>query len=277
MGRWRSGAPLVLAPDKDDPALGADLQRNNDFNYGKMDPHGYAVPLGSHIRRMNPRDTAANMNRRRMIRRGAHLRPAAAGGRAGRRRGARHRRLRRSARAWSASSSSRRTCGSTTRTSTSSATSATRSSAPRTARSTSRSRSGRSGRRSPACRPSPPCGAAPTSSCPASGRCATCAARRRSRAIRKRNQPWPVLAGAHLQPDPHPAQVHARQAAAQHLLDLELPLGGPARPGRDGQPLLDDDRGAQGAVAGLRDAGDRAPRASSRASPARSSCSTARR
>src|SRR5262249_43272828 len=33
MGRWRSGAPLVLAPDKDDPALGADVQRNNDFNY----------------------------------------------------------------------------------------------------------------------------------------------------------------------------------------------------------------------------------------------------
>jgi len=24
MGRWRSGAPLVLAPDKDDPELGAD-------------------------------------------------------------------------------------------------------------------------------------------------------------------------------------------------------------------------------------------------------------
>ena len=58
MGRWRSGAPLVLAPDKDDPALGADPQRNNDFNYKEMDPHGYAVPLGSHIRRMNPRDTA---------------------------------------------------------------------------------------------------------------------------------------------------------------------------------------------------------------------------
>lgn len=68
MGRWRSGAPLVLAPDKDDPALGADLQRNNDFNYKEMDPFGYAVPLGSHIRRMNPRDTAVNMNRRRMIR-----------------------------------------------------------------------------------------------------------------------------------------------------------------------------------------------------------------
>ena len=75
MGRWRSGAPLVLAPDKDDPALGADLQRNNDFNYKQMDPHGYAVPLGSHMRRMNPRDTAANMNRRRMIRRGATYGP----------------------------------------------------------------------------------------------------------------------------------------------------------------------------------------------------------
>jgi len=76
MGRWRSGAPLVLAPEKDDPALGADRQRNNNFDYGKMDPHGYAAPLGSHIRRMNPRDTAANMNRRRMIRRGGTYGPA---------------------------------------------------------------------------------------------------------------------------------------------------------------------------------------------------------
>jgi deferrochelatase/peroxidase EfeB len=41
-----------------------------------MDPHGYAVPLGSHIRRMNPRDTAHNMNRRRMIRRGGTYGPA---------------------------------------------------------------------------------------------------------------------------------------------------------------------------------------------------------
>jgi Dyp-type peroxidase family len=75
MGRWRSGAPLVLAPDKDDPALGADPQRHNDFNYKQQDPLGYAVPLGSHIRRMNPRDTGANMNRRRMIRRGATYGP----------------------------------------------------------------------------------------------------------------------------------------------------------------------------------------------------------
>jgi deferrochelatase/peroxidase EfeB len=75
MGRWRSGAPLVLAPEQDDPALGADMQRNNDFNYKQQDPVGYAVPLGAHIRRMNPRDTAVNMNRRRMIRRGGTYGP----------------------------------------------------------------------------------------------------------------------------------------------------------------------------------------------------------
>jgi Dyp-type peroxidase family len=75
MGRWRSGAPLVLVPDKDDPELAADFERNNDFDYGKMDPYGYAVPLGAHIRRMNPRDTAASMNRHRMMRRGATYGP----------------------------------------------------------------------------------------------------------------------------------------------------------------------------------------------------------
>lgn len=76
MGRWRSGAPLVLAPDHDDPQLGEDPQRNNDFNYKEMDPLGYACPLGAHARRLNPRDTAVNMNRRRMIRRGATYGPA---------------------------------------------------------------------------------------------------------------------------------------------------------------------------------------------------------
>jgi Dyp-type peroxidase family len=75
MGRWRSGAPLLLAPEKDDPDLAGDPRRNNNFNYAKMDPFGYAVPLGAHIRRMNPRDTAVNMRRRRMIRRGATYGP----------------------------------------------------------------------------------------------------------------------------------------------------------------------------------------------------------
>jgi deferrochelatase/peroxidase EfeB len=75
MGRWRSGAPLVLAPEKDDPPLGSDMQHTNDFNYATMDPHGYACPLGSHIRRMNPRDTAENVQRRKMIRRGGTYGP----------------------------------------------------------------------------------------------------------------------------------------------------------------------------------------------------------
>jgi len=75
MGRWRSGAPLVLSPEADDPNLGADLQRNNDFSYAHSDPHGYSCPLGAHIRRMNPRDTAVNMSRRKMIRRGGTYGP----------------------------------------------------------------------------------------------------------------------------------------------------------------------------------------------------------
>lgn len=70
MGRWRSGAPLVLAPERDDPLLGEDPLRNNDFDYGKMDPVGYAAPVGSHIRRVNPRDTELNVQRRLLVRRG---------------------------------------------------------------------------------------------------------------------------------------------------------------------------------------------------------------
>lgn len=75
MGRWRSGAPLVLSPEKDDAAIAGDPQRTNNFDYGTMDPYGYACPLGSHIRRMNPRDTAVNVQRRQMIRRGGTYGP----------------------------------------------------------------------------------------------------------------------------------------------------------------------------------------------------------
>jgi Dyp-type peroxidase family len=73
VGRWRSGAPLTLAPEVDNPALGADPKRNNDFNYAN-DPRGRQVPFGSHIRRMNPRDTdlarLTDVNLHRLIRRG---------------------------------------------------------------------------------------------------------------------------------------------------------------------------------------------------------------
>ena len=70
MGRWPSGAPLVLAPQRDDPELAADPQRNNNFNYGQMDPQGLACPIGAHLRRVNPRDTINNLSRRRLIRLG---------------------------------------------------------------------------------------------------------------------------------------------------------------------------------------------------------------
>jgi Dyp-type peroxidase family len=72
VGRWRSGAPLILAPDRDDSALGADPLQNNDFTYA-ADPEGRQVPRGSHMRRMNPRDTQmellVDVNIHRIIRR----------------------------------------------------------------------------------------------------------------------------------------------------------------------------------------------------------------
>ena len=72
MGRWRSGAPLALCPLQDNPELGADSKRNNDFLFEKDDAAGFKTPGGSHIRRTNPRDaTIAGVARiHRMIRRG---------------------------------------------------------------------------------------------------------------------------------------------------------------------------------------------------------------
>ncbi len=151
MGRWRSGAPLVLAPEKDDPTLGADMQRNNDFKYKEADPHGYAVPLGSHIRRMNPRDTGHNMNRRRMIRRGAPYGPPLP-------EGAPDDGVERGIAAFVICASLIRqfefaqNVWINDRTSTSSATNATRSLAPRTERWNTKSPSGPFARKSSACR-----------------------------------------------------------------------------------------------------------------------------
>lgn len=51
VGRWPSGAPLVAAPDADDPARAAD----DAFGFGS-DPDGLACPIGAHVRRTNPRD-----------------------------------------------------------------------------------------------------------------------------------------------------------------------------------------------------------------------------
>jgi Dyp-type peroxidase family len=51
VGRWPSGAPLMLAPAADDSRLGD----RNDFLY-RADAAGLSCPIGAHIRRSNPRD-----------------------------------------------------------------------------------------------------------------------------------------------------------------------------------------------------------------------------
>jgi Dyp-type peroxidase family len=77
MGRWRSGAPLALCPFHDDPKLGEDPKRNNDFLFQQDDPAGLKTPGGSHIRRTNPRDAkiAGVARIHRMIRRGTAYGP----------------------------------------------------------------------------------------------------------------------------------------------------------------------------------------------------------
>src|SRR6478672_4589177 len=77
VGRWPSGAPLALCPDKDDPELGADPARNNAFLYAD-DPRGLKCPVGSHARRMNARDAVitGQVRLHRMIRRGTNYGPS---------------------------------------------------------------------------------------------------------------------------------------------------------------------------------------------------------
>jgi Dyp-type peroxidase family len=76
VGRWPSGAPLVLFPDGDDESHSDD----NDFSFHDPDRSGARCPVGSHIRRANPRDSldpdpgsAASVavnKRHRLLRRG---------------------------------------------------------------------------------------------------------------------------------------------------------------------------------------------------------------
>ena len=79
VGRWPSGAPLTLAPECDDPGLGADPDRNNGFSYAD-DLRGFKCPAGAHARRANPRDAldhemSVDVRLHRMIRRGTSYGP----------------------------------------------------------------------------------------------------------------------------------------------------------------------------------------------------------
>jgi Dyp-type peroxidase family len=77
VGRWRSGAPLAHAPERDDPELAVDPERNDNFLYHADDPTGLKTPRGSHIRRMNFRDAQeiGEINLHRLIRRGTAYGP----------------------------------------------------------------------------------------------------------------------------------------------------------------------------------------------------------
>ena len=78
VGRWRSGAPLVLTSERDDPSLGARADRNNSFSY-KDDLQGLKCPFSAHIRRVNPRDALKNdvvaVNLHYFLRRGTNYGP----------------------------------------------------------------------------------------------------------------------------------------------------------------------------------------------------------
>jgi deferrochelatase/peroxidase EfeB len=68
---------LARCPLHDDPELGADPGRSNDFLYREDDAIGLKTPPGSHIRRANPRDAsvAGVVRLHRMIRRGTAYGP----------------------------------------------------------------------------------------------------------------------------------------------------------------------------------------------------------
>lgn len=72
LGRWPNGTPLTLAPDAPRD-LGSDPDGLlNDFRFAADDPKGLRCPLGSHIRRSNPRDIGGtnDVRRHRILRRG---------------------------------------------------------------------------------------------------------------------------------------------------------------------------------------------------------------
>lgn len=90
VGRWRDGTPLTLSPeprtsrsgDRDSEALLGE----NDFGFMAADAHALRCPVGSHIRRSNPRDSLTlgdaeasrrTTRRHRILRRGRSYGPPA--------------------------------------------------------------------------------------------------------------------------------------------------------------------------------------------------------
>jgi Dyp-type peroxidase family len=80
IGRWRDGTPIELSPDEPDSSIAQDPNRSTNFTYG-ADAAGTRCPIGSHLRRVHPRDAfgfnGQLINRRRITRRGLPYGPFA--------------------------------------------------------------------------------------------------------------------------------------------------------------------------------------------------------
>jgi len=82
IGRWKSGAPIDITPLKDDPVLGADPERNNDFDFSFTNPDDQndqtRCPFATHIRKGYPRqdlEKFVNIDANRIIRQGCPFGP----------------------------------------------------------------------------------------------------------------------------------------------------------------------------------------------------------
>jgi len=84
VGRWKSGAPIDITPFRDDPALGIDPTRNNNFAFAGELTSSFRCPFAGHVRKTNPRDdleappkgdTPTDLTLHRIMRRGIQFGP----------------------------------------------------------------------------------------------------------------------------------------------------------------------------------------------------------
>ncbi|KAG8709993.1 hypothetical protein FRC11_004963 [Ceratobasidium sp. 423] len=74
LGRWKSGTPLALAPYRDDPTIGSNPKRNNDFDYTVIGvphisahaPSDFYCPFTAHARKTGPRNLDPYVSRQHL-------------------------------------------------------------------------------------------------------------------------------------------------------------------------------------------------------------------